>query len=238
MQLQSLSSTFVGDTHLFESIQNHVLGAIGYDTMNRKYRYGKVGAVALVRGNLLQTPARDVQFTDMAVAAAAIGATEISVTLGSTATTAGMFSEGVLVVTVAPGIGQQYVIKSHQVTAGAGTCIFKLYEPLQVALTTSSKVTTLLNPYNGIIQSPTTRTGRSAGVALAAGAIGAFGFIAVEGEFGVLSDVTVAAVGESLSPSTTTAGAVTKQVTLLETVGTACLLGVSAKTEPAYLRMP
>lgn len=222
-----------------KTTQDHGLGIIGYDGHGRRYRYAQAGAVALVKGNLLQAPARDTAYTDMAVqAAAALDAETMEVTLGSVATTANQFVEGTLVVGVTPGIGQNFIVKSHDVTAASGVCTFNIEERILTALTTSSKVTVTKNPYDGVIVSPTTRTGITVGVALTAAAIDAFCWIGVEGQFGVLSDVTVAAVGESLSPSTTTAGCVTKQVTLLESIGTAGILGVTAEVQPCFLKLP
>ena len=219
--------------------QVHPLGAIGYDAYGRKYRYAQAGAVALVKGNLLQSPARDVQYTDMAVqAAAALDAETMEVTLGSTATTANQFVEGTLVVSVTPGIGQNFTVKSHDVTAASGVCTFNINEKILTALTTSSKVTVTKNPYDGVIVSPTTRTGLTVGVALVAAAISDHCWVGVAGTFGILSDSTVAAVGEGVSPSTTTAGTVTKAVTLLERIGTAGILGVSAQVEPVFLNLP
>ena len=221
------------------TIQVHPLGAVGFDSFGRRYRYVQAGAVALVKGNLLQSPARSTDYTDMAVqAAAAVDAETMEVTLGATATTADQFVEGTLVVSITPGIGQNFTVKSHDVTAASGVCTFNINEKILTALTTASNVTVTKNPYDGVIVSPTTRTGITVGVALTAVAIDGFGWIGVEGQFGVLSDATVAAVGEGLSPSTTTAGTVTKAVTLLERIGTAGILGVSAQVEPCFLSLP
>ncbi|HLA22262.1 MAG TPA: hypothetical protein VJZ17_02325, partial [Nitrosopumilaceae archaeon] len=135
--------------------QDHPLGAIGYDSFSRKYRYAQVGGSALVKGNLLQSPARSTNYTDMAVqATAAANAESIEVTLGGTATTANQFVEGTMVVSVTPGIGQNFTVESHDVTAASGTCTFGIFERVLTALTTSSKVTVTKNPYDGVIQSP------------------------------------------------------------------------------------
>lgn len=223
------------------TIQQHNPGTLGYDRAGRAYRYCLNGSVALVAGNLIQQAARDTAFTDMAVpAAVAIGSKTITVTLGGTATTANLFVGGTLAITVTPGIGQTFTITSHSVTAASGTATFQVEEPVQVALSTLSKVTINQNLYAGVIQSPTARTGKTVGVATFAipastATVPVYGWLGTQGVFAVLSDATIAAVGESLSPSTSTAGSVTKQVTLLETIGTAHVLGISAKCEPAYI---
>ena len=238
-RLRGLPAIYGLDALDVSTVQQHQLGTVGYDALFRRYRYVQAGAVALVKGNLLQSPARSTDYTDMAVqAAAAVDAKSIEVTLGSTATTANQFTEGTLVISVTPGIGQNFTLAGHDVTAAAGTCTFNIDEQILTALTTSSKVTVTKNPYDGVIVSPTARTGITVGVAMTAIAIDGFGWIGVEGQFGVLSDATVAAVGEGLSPSTTTAGTVTKAVTLLERIGTAGILGVSAEVQPCFLNLP
>lgn len=222
-----------------DAVQQHQLGQLAYDRAGRAYRYVLAGASALVTGNLIQQAARDTAFTDMAVqAAAAVGANTISVTLGGTSTTANLFVGGTLAITVTPGIGQTFTIAKHTVATNGTTCVFTTEEPVITALTTSSKVTVNSNLYANVIQSPTTRTGKTVGVAQFAIPLATYGWIGVQGVFAVLSDATIAAVGESLSASTTTAGAVTKQVTLLETIGSAVVLGISAKCEPAYIMIP
>jgi hypothetical protein len=222
------------------TVQQHQLGTFGFDRGGRSYRYVKNGAVLLVAGNLLQSEARDTAFTSMVVVSGAAGQKEIVVTLGATATVANQFDGGTLAISVTPGMGQSFTIKSHTVAAGAVSCTFTVEENIVTALTTSSRVTVSTNLYSGVIVSPTTRTGKTVGVAhfaIPAGtaAIPQYGWIGVRGVFAVLSDATVAAVGEGLSPSTTTAGSVTKQVTLLENIGTAHILGVSAATQPAFI---
>lgn len=239
MPLTSSPILYGVDVFDTRTVQDLQLGAQAVDNIGRRYRYVQAGAVALVKGNLLQSPARSTDFTDMAVqSAAAVDARSVEVTLGATATTANMFDEGTLVVSVTPGIGQNFTIFGHDVTSGAGVCTFNLNEPILTALTTSSKVTVTKNPYDGVIVSPTTRTGITVGVAITAIPVNGYGWIGVQGQFGVLSDVTVAAVGEGLSPSTTTAGCVTKAVTLLERIGTAGILGVSAEVQPCFLNLP
>lgn len=238
MRLTGLPVVYDIDPLSSSTTQNHPYGALGYDKLGRTYRYAKAGAVALVGGNLQQSPARDTQFTEMAVSvAAAIGASQISFTNGTTTIAAGDFVDGTAVITSSTGIGQTFAIKAHTTGASGATIIITLYETVLVALTTSSKITLSPNPYNGSIVSPTTRTGKTIGVALCAVAIGSFCWLGTRGRFGVLSDATVAAVGEGLSPSTSTAGCVTKAVTLLERIGTAPILGVSAKTVQADLEI-
>jgi hypothetical protein len=183
----------------------------------------------------LQSPARDTQFTGLAVAsAAAIGAKTLSLTNGTTTTTADQFRGGLAVVSESTGIGQVFVIAGNTVATSGAALTVTLEDSVRVALTTSSKVTLYMNAYNGVIVSPTTRTGKTVGGAIYPIAASEYGWIQSGGHGAALSDATVAAVGEGLSPSTTTAGCVTKAVTLLEKIGTAPILGVSAKVSPIF----
>jgi len=214
----------------------HDVGFKVEDTQGNRYRYVLNGAVALVEGNLIQSSARDVQFTEMAVpAVVAIGAKTLVITNGTTTTTANQFVGGTLTVTTSTGIGQVFTIVGNDVAVSGAALTFTIAEPVRVALATTSKVTAHMNDHAKVIVSPTTRTGKTVGVAIFRIAAGEYGFVQSGGSASVLSDVTVAALGEGISPSTTTAGAVTKQVTLLENIGTASILGVSAKVSPVWL---
>lgn len=226
------------DFYKDSTTRDHALGMLVEDKYGRKFRYVQAGAVALVRGNLLQGPARDTQFTRMTVtAAAAIGDTSIALTNGTTATTLDMFKGGEAVVAASTGIGQVFKIAGNTVAANGAALTVTLEEPIRVALATSSKVTLHLNDYLGVIVSPTTRTGKTVGVAVHAIPALSYGWIQTGGPSAALSDATVAALGEAISPSTTTAGCVTKQVTLLESLGTASILGVSAEVSPVFLEI-
>ena len=212
------------------------VGTLVVDRLGRKFRYVQNGGVALVVGNLLQAPARNTQFTGLAVpAAVAIGATSIGLTNGTTTTTLNQFADGLAVVSESTGIGQTFHVTGNDVATSGAALTVTVSDPVRVALSTSSKVTLLQSPHRGVIVSPTTRTGKTVGVAIYPLAISEYGWIQTGGPGAVLSDATVAALGEGLSPSTSTAGCVTKQVTLLENVGTASILGVSAKVSPVWL---
>ncbi len=193
--------------------QEHKLGELFIDPYGRKFRYVQNGGVALTTGNLLQEPAEDTNFRSMAVAvAAAIGATEISVTLGGTAVTANMFDEGDFIVESSTGIGQVFKIVSHEVQATTtGVCKFKLNRPLKIALTTSSQVSVRKNSYDGVIAFPTTPTGGAVGVALYAMTANYYGWIQSGGDCAALFDnqANSAADANALKPSEDVAGSVT-----------------------------
>jgi hypothetical protein len=186
------------------------LGTVGYDRFGRKYRYVKAGAADLVRGNVIQSSAQDTAHQNLAVAAHAIGVTSIAATLGASAAAVNLYKDGFVYVTTTPGLGQHYPIKGHAAVLSAGVITVDLCDdsPLQVALTTSSKVSLTRNPCSGVIQSPiTTLTGSVVGVAVHPITTLQFGWVGVNGEFPTLIAGTPG-VGLAVVVPATVAGAV------------------------------
>lgn len=170
----------------------------------REFTYVLNGATAMVPGKLYQAPAEVTADQDLAVAAAAVGATTVTTT--STVTvTANQYAGGWLAVTVTPGLGYQYRIKSHPAATAAAVTL-TLDDPIVVALTTSSRID-LLNPHSGVIVNPTTATSAPLGLAVHAVAAAEYGWIQNWGPGVCLADGTVT-VGTALDASNGTAGAV------------------------------
>lgn len=190
----------------------HNVGEKAVASDGRIFRYVKAGGSNLVAGNLLQSPARVANHQACAALAAsatynAIGTQQILVTLGATAATANQYAGGLAIVSVTPGLGTQYPIVSHPAAGSGQTLLLTVGIPLTVALTTSSRVDLCANPYNGVIQSPTTLTGSPVGVCTYVIAAGEFGWIQRSGIAGVLTDGTPA-VGSLVVAPGSTAGAV------------------------------
>lgn len=239
--LTGLAALYGVDTYSETSMQKHPLGTIGYDAAGRRFRYSKVGGSNLVAGNLLQTSARDTAFTDMAVqAAVAQYSTTVPVTLGATLTTKDLFAEGYLAFTVGTlGIGYTYQIAGNTAAAGAATASFELRTGIKVAATTSFKVTTMKNPYDGVVQSPTTATGISVGVATFVQTAAYYSWIGVEGYFSVLASTTVAAIGGGVQAKNSgTAGTANILAAAAYQIGGAPILGVDAEAQIVYLTLP
>ena len=194
----------------------HRLGQLAVDEYGSRFRYVQAGSPVLVAGHLLQEAAEDTQFRSMAVdVAAAIGDTVISVTLGSTATTANMFDEGELVVESSTGLGQWFRIRSHEVASGAASCNFTVDRPLKVALATSaSQVSVRKNSHDGVIDFPVTPTGAAVGVALYAMTAAYHGWVVSGGDAVALYDTQAnsAADESAIIPSRDVAGSVTPNV--------------------------
>lgn len=175
----------------------------------RAFRYVLAGATALVPGNLQQNAAEATSLENLSIAAAAVGDTSITTT--STVTvTANQLAGGYVIVTVTPGQGYMYQIAGHA-AATAAVVTLNLTDPIQVALTTSSKIDLVPNPYSGVIVNPTTATGMPIGVAVAAVPATYYGWVQTEGVASILADGNIT-VGTQVIASNGTAGAVEPQV--------------------------
>ena len=185
------------------------------------------GGVALVAGNLIQGPASiGANHTGLAVVSnAAIGATQITVTLGGTAVTANQYAGGFAVISAGTGLGQTLRIQSHPAqSTTSGNVVLTLEDPLSVAITSStSKVSLTLNPYgspngtnvgtHGVVISPTTATGPSIGVTVtpipaSSATVPSYGFIPSSGTAGAV--VTYVVATRNRVGTSTVAGETTK----------------------------
>jgi phosphohistidine swiveling domain-containing protein len=217
----------------------HSVGTLATDNFGRKFRYVKAGAVALVPGKVQQAPAQVTEHDQLTPSAAAIGATQVTVTLGSTAATANQYAGGWIHIDTTPGQGYAYPIEGHPAADASATLTVTLGQPIQVALTTSSRVTLVPNPYNGVIVSPvTTLTGAVVGVGVYPVAIGEYGWIQTGGPCCTLIAGTPG-VGLAVVVPGTAAGAVVVDGAASETqvVGSMMVTGVDGKYLPVYLTL-
>lgn len=156
------------DVYTESSTQQMPLGVYAETNDGRGFRYGKVGATALVAGKVYQGRPLDATNEQpsggLAVAAAAIGATEVTLT-GTLTLAANLLAGGYLSVCVTPGQGHVYRIKGNSAVSSAANCVVYLEDPIRVALTTSSKVIVAGHPYNGMVIEPGTPTSVIVGVA-------------------------------------------------------------------------
>lgn len=208
------------------------LGAVAFDQAGNRYRYVKAGGTSLVVGKLQQAPAEATGDQNLAVAAAAIGAT--SVTTTSTVTvTANQYAGGYLMVAITPGVGYKYLISSHPAATSAVVTL-TLSDPLIVALTTDSRIDLVANPFSGVIVNPTTASSAPVGVAVSIITNAQFGWIQDGGVACVLMDGT-GVVGTAQVASNATAGAVEPLTGVQAIVGT-LLTGV-ATTDYGAIRL-
>lgn len=172
------------DLYTSSSTQGMALGAYAESDDGRGFRYVLNGATAVVPGKVYQAAAEDTTNLNpsggLAVAAAAIGATSVTLT-GTLTLTANQLAGGYMSVAVTPGQGYLYRVKSNTAVTAAANCVVTLEDPLLVALTTSSKVVFQLNAYNGIIVAPATMTNVCVGVGIYAIAAAQYGWIQTHG---------------------------------------------------------
>lgn len=213
------ANLLVAPQELFTSsaTQGIDLGAFATSGDGRAFRYVLAGATALVPGKLQQSAAEDTtNWENLTPAAAAIGATTITITT-STTNAVNVFANGYMVVTVTPGQGYMYQVKSNAASA-AGNLTVVLADPIQVALTTSSRIDFIPSPYMNAIVNPTTATGTVIGAAIYPIAAAQYGWVQTHGPASVLAQGTVV-VGSQVAASSTTAGAVVATSGVLANVG-------------------
>lgn len=224
----------------FGTTQLYALGTEGIAKGGRHYRYALAGGTTLVSGNALQASAVVANHQATTAAAAAIGDTSITMTLGATAATANQYAEGFAIVYVTPGNGYAYRIISNPAANASASLTVALdkSDPVQVALTTSSKISLVANPYAGVIQTPvTTLTGSVVGGASAPITNAYYGWIQTRGVFAGLIDGTPA-VGQGLSCPGAVAGGFAINSSTYGIVATALVVGVDTKNQQILLDLP
>lgn len=189
--------------------QEFPLGEKVVSSDGRTFRYCKCGGTATVVGKMYQAPAEITTHQGLTPAAAAIGATSVTVTLGATnAVTANQYANGYLMVTTTPGQGYSYLIKSHPAAEASATLVLTLSDPVKIALTTSSVVDMVLNPYSGVIIQNTTKTSAVMGLAVNIITATYYGWIQTGGVACCFVDDSTIAVGLEVVVSDQAHGAV------------------------------
>lgn len=214
------------------SVKELQLGQIAFTADGRKFRYAKAGASALVAGTLQQGPAIVANHQNVSVAsAAAVGADEVTVTLGATLATANQYAGGYLGVNDVDGEGYTYLISGHPAAASAASLTLTLDAPdvIKAALTTSSQCVLYPNKYNGVVQMPTTITGPAVGVPLFDVTAAYYFWLQTRGPVSCLNGDANLTVGSAVSPSNATAGAVENGVIAQGFVGHALQTGVDTE---------
>jgi len=221
-----------------DTVKTAAFGAKASTADGRTYRYCKAGATALVAGKVYDGPASVANHKNVTVAAAAaIGATSITVTLGATAATANQYADGVIVINDEAGQGFTYGIKSHPAADASAALVLTLHEDesVQEALTTSSQASLVANRYNGVIIHASAETGIPVGVAIKDITAASYGWVQTGGPVSCLSDATVGTIGSSVAASASTDGACTIGDGILAPIGYADQLMVSTEYNPITL---
>lgn len=216
----------------------HTVGDRLVASGGRAYRYVKAGASALVPGKLYDGPANVANHTNVTVyAAAAIGATSVTVTLGATAATANQYAGGIMIVNDVTGEGYTYEIKSNPAADASATLTLTLEDALVIALDTSSQVTLIPNQYSGVIIHAATETGVPLGVAVYPITANYYGWVQTRGPVSLLQDASAGALGQAVAASTTTDGSGTVGTGALVPIGSYLATGVSTEYNAVYLQL-
>ena len=217
--------------------QKHPLGARGEDIFGRTFRYCLVGAVDLVVGNAIQAAAQQANHQQRTPVAAAIDDDLIDISIGATAITARDYEAGMAVIDTTPGVGYSYPIRTDPgALSSAASVQFTLAAgwDIEIALTTTSRVSLYANPYSRVIQTPvTTLTNVCVGVALMLLDDADYGWLGTHGCFSTLIDGTPA-VANSVSVPAAVAGGVAINSGTLQIVGTMMDTGVDTLNQGVF----
>lgn len=173
----------------------------------RVFRYAKAGATALAVGKLMQSVVVVANHANLTCAAAAVGDTTVTVTLGATLASVNQYAEGYLYINDVDGEGHSYKIKKHPSAAASATLVVTLYDSIRVALTASSQATLERNPYEALIIHPSPPTANVIGIPPIAITASNFFWIQTAGPTNCLIDGTPGA-GLELAASDAVDGAV------------------------------
>lgn len=202
------------------------------------------GAANLAQGKLMQDVAIIANHQNLVVTAVSaynvttgLPAT-VTVTLGGTAATLNEYQLGYAVVTSGTGLGQTLQIQSNPAQASTtGALVVTLADAPNVALDTTSTISLIPQPGNGVIINSTTRTGQARGVTLYPVTAANYAFLVSKGTTSCLIDASAPAAGAPISPSSATAGAVgqTRYATNVVTdavIGKGIVATTSAQYQP------
>jgi len=234
-QISAQSGTFDSTTD-----QRAALGGSMNAGDGRQFRYCLAGAVDLVAGNVIQSSAIVTAHLANTPPAVAVGATSFTYTPGAATGVANQYAGGYLQVDTTPGNGYTYQVSGHAAIASATAFTLNLTDAIQVALTTSSRVGLIANPYRSVIQFPvTTATGSYVGVAPAIITAAQYGWLQTAGICSTLISGTPALGAMVMTPSATAGSAIittTTNLVVAQFVGTMAQIGVDGKNNAVNLR--
>jgi|TARA_R110000824_G_C15039240_1_gene660219 hypothetical protein len=196
----------------------------------RTFRYAKASDAAIAAGNIVsqdQSTTSLVETDDIIIAAAgrfsiSAGSLALQITLASIAKD--QFAGGMFQVTDDAGEGYQYRIKSNSATAftTAGKVDIDFYDPIKVAVTTSSDIAIVGGLWNGVMAAVAATDTVVSGVTPIAVTASYYFWAQTAGIALILADGTIT-IGDKLVVSDGVAGAVQTQDVYTEAaIGSAC----------------
>ena len=177
---------------------------------NNVYRYGLNGGTAITAGKLVAHQAQDSNHLNMtATSAVSAGETAISVETGGNDLTLNEYADGYLWANDVNGEGQTMRVKSNPAHDHSDdpSVVITTYDPLVTALTTSSQLSLIHNPYSQVVVAPTAEAGAVMGATVIDMTADYYGWFTVSGPQALLTEGTLV-LGHNCMRSDTTAGAV------------------------------
>jgi len=220
-----------GTTSITDSLGNDIpLGSVLYYG-DRVFRYGLAGGVALTAGKLVQTAVgTNADHQDLApTAGVAAGEYAISVETAGTDLTLNQYAGGYLYVNDVTGEGQCLKIASNPVHDHSDdpSVVITCHDALATAITTSSKVSLITDPWSAVLVAPAAETGSVIGCPIVDMALSAYGWFQTYGPAAVLTVGTLV-LGHNAVRSATVAGGVAPATSdILDIVGTVMLVDVT-----------
>ena len=132
--------------------REHPLGAVGMTPDGRCFRWAFAGEAIGAGQLVMQKGAVANHDMDLATAAAAaVGATTITVTLGATAATKDQYEDGAIYINDGAGEGHLYAIREHPAADASASLVVTLHETVREALTTGTSLSGLIeNDYKDV----------------------------------------------------------------------------------------
>lgn len=221
------------------SIAKHTPGDWTSFSDGRRYRYAYNGGVALAAGHVIQSAPETTNYTNLVVAvAAAIGAKAVTITLGGVALTANQMTLGTLHVNAGTGLGYTYAIKGHSAQATTtGNVTINLFDPLVIALDTTSYVTLTSNLWSKVVTAPaSTPTGKVVGVAICVVPINYYAWLQTRGPAAVETVGTLIVGNLAEAYTATTPGCVGPVLgNILPVVGEVMKVNITTTMSQIYL---
>ena len=203
---------------------------------SKTFKYAFSGA-AIAAGALIQNAAAVTTHRNLTPTAASAAATTVTVTLGGTnAATLNQYKNGYLHVNDVAGQRQLLKIASNPAANASASCVITLFDPVVTAITTSSKIDLIQNPYIDVVIAPTAETGSVVGVSPIAIADDRYFWAQTSGPASVITDGTIV-LGHTVNRSDNLAGAVEAKAdaSLLQHVGS--VMVVNGNTDNSVIML-
>lgn len=221
------------------TLGNTILGQRAETMDGRIFRWVGNAGTALVRGNLLQSPAVVANHANRVIGdAAAVGDLSATLDLGATSAAENLYAGGYLVINDEAGEGIVYRISGHDAFDSSETSArVQLSEPIDVALTADTSEGSLISLWNDVIQSPTSATAMICGYADDAYAADVFCWVQVVGIAAVLNDGTPSVGGNIVRSGSVAGAAATSAADTASPVGRAVQTYVNTEHRATYLML-